>query len=279
MLKELDNGLRTYLNEITKTELLTAEEEVILAGQIAEGNEKAREHMIRANLRLVVKIARDYENYGVPLMDLISEGNIGLMKAVQRFDPAKGGKFSTYGAWWIKQSVKRALANQGKTVRLPVHMVDKLSKLRSITAYMTDELGRVPSDDEIAEEVGLPRQKIAMLRQAAQSVSSMDAPITDGETGTVGDFMSDDDASDPLDSLETKNLHTELEDLRTHLDEREARIIDARFGLDGSTPKTLEEVGQEFGVTRERIRQVQNIALEKMRKILRKKERGQTIAA
>jgi len=265
-----ENSLRIYLREISKTDLLTPAQEVELAEKIKNGDKKARAHMIKANLRLVVKIAQDYSNYGLPLSDLISEGNIGLMKAVERFDPEKGGKLSTYASWWIKQSVKRALANQSKTIRLPVHMVDKISRMRRISNMLAEDLGREPTDTELSEELGIPRKKLAMLKQAAQRPASLDAPVQEGETSAYGELIGDDHAIDPSLALENKNMHTQLDGLLDVLDEREQRIIDARFGLDGQNPKTLEEVGLEFGVTRERIRQLQNVALAKMRKNLRK---------
>lgn len=273
MAYQTESSLKLYLREIAKTPLLTPEQEVELAERIKMGDEEARSHMIKANLRLVVKIAQDYSNYGMPVSDLISEGNIGLMKAVERFDPEKGGKLSTYAAWWIKQSIKRALANQSKTIRLPVHMVDKIAKMRRIAAMMTEVLGREPSDEELAEEIGVPRHKLAMLRQASHRPTSLDAPINEGEATEYGEVISDDKAVNPLDNLADKNLHGELDGLLDILDERERRIIDERFGLDGRKAMTLEEVGREFGVTRERIRQLQNSALTKMRRALRKKEK------
>ena len=272
MALENDFSLRLYLREISQTPLLTPEEEVELAGRIKKGDIKARTHMINANLRLVVKIAQDYSGYGLPLPDLISEGNIGLMKAVERFDPEKGGKLSTYAAWWIKQSIKRALANQSKTIRLPVHMVDKIAKMRRISTMLAEVLGREPTDEELSEEIGLPRRKLAMLKQAAQRPTSLDAPVNEGEATQYGEIIGDESAEDPLATLEDKNLHGELDDLLAVLDKRERQIIHERFGLDGTTPLTLEEVGREFGVTRERIRQLQNVAIEKMRKALRRKE-------
>ena len=268
-----DSSLRVYLREISKTDLLTPAEEVELAARIKKGDKKARAHMIKANLRLVVKIAQDYSGYGLPLADLISEGNIGLMKAVERFDPEKGGKLSTYGSWWIKQSIKRALANQSKTIRLPVHMVDKIAKMRRISALLAECIGREPSDDELAEELGLPRRKLALLTRASQRPVSLDAPVNEDESIGLSDIIGDERAQSPLDALVDKNIHNQLDDLLEVLDEREHRIIGARFGLNGKKPMTLEEVGREFGVTRERIRQLQNVALEKMRKALRKKEK------
>lgn len=272
MATDHDSTLKLYLREISKTPLLTAEEEVKLAAKIKRGDKKARAHMIQANLRLVVKIAQDYSNYGLPVSDLISEGNIGLMKAVERFDPKKGGKLSTYAAWWIKQSIKRALANQSKTIRLPVHMVDKIAKMRRISAMLAEALGREPTDEEICEEIGLPRRKLAMLKQASQRPTSLDEPINDGEATRYSEIIGDERAENPLESLTDRNLQDELGELLEVLDQRERQIIGERFGLNGQKPMTLEEVGLEFGVTRERIRQLQNIALTKMRKALRKKE-------
>jgi len=273
-----DSSLRIYMREISKTPLLTTEEEVDLAARIKKGDKEARTLMIKANLRLVVKIAQDYSNYGLPLQDLISEGNIGLMKAVERFDPAKGGKLSTYGSWWIKQSIKRALANQSKTIRLPVHMVDKIAKLRRISRMLTEANGREPTDDELCEETGISRKKLTMLKRAAQRPTSLDAPVGDDESSSYSEIISDERAVNPLDALSDKNMQGELEDLLEVLNERESKIIDARFGLGGKTPMTLEEVGREFGVTRERIRQLQNIALDKMRKNLRKREKPMLIS-
>jgi RNA polymerase primary sigma factor len=269
---ELDGGIKIYLREIGKTALLTPAEEVQLADRIKKGDAAARAHMIQANLRLVVKIAQDYANYGLPLLDLISEGNIGLMKAVERFDPNKGGKLSTYAAWWIKQSIKRALANQSKTIRLPVHMVDKISKMRRVAMVLSEELGRDPTDDELSEEIGIDRGKLAQLKAASLRPASLDAPISEEDNTEFGEIVGDDSAQTPFELLSHKNMHNQLDGLLDVLDERERKIIDARFGLNGQKPKTLEEVGQEFGVTRERIRQLQNIALKKLRRALQKKE-------
>src|SRR6476620_1230449 len=201
-----DSSLKVYLREISKTPLLTPEDEVKLAKRIKKGDKAARLHMINANLRLVVKIAQDYANYGLPISDLISEGNIGLMKAVERFDPTKGGKLSTYAAWWIKQSIKRALANQSKTIRLPVHMVDKIAKMRRISTLLGEALGREPTEEELAEEVGLPARKLALLRQASYRPTSLDAPINEGEATEFGEVISDEKAVNPLDMLSDKNL-------------------------------------------------------------------------
>ncbi len=273
MAYESDSCLKFYLREISKTPLLTIAEETELAERIKMGDEAARTQMIQANLRLVVKIAQDYSGYGLSLSDLISEGNIGLMHAVERFDPEKGGKLSTYGAWWIKQSIKRALANQSKTIRLPIHMVDKIARMRRIASSLAESLGREPTDDELAEELGLPRQKIAMLKQASQRPTSLDAPINESDATEYGEVISDENATSPLDALSDKNLYGEISGLLSILNERERRIIDERFGLNGLKPMLLEDVGREFGVSRERIRQLQNSALEKMRKALMKKDK------
>ena len=267
-----DTNIGLYLREISQVPLLTPKEEIKLAAQIKRGNKKAREKMITANLRLVVKIAHDFSNYGLPLLDLVSEGNIGLMKAVERFDPMKGGKLSTYASWWIKQSIKRALANQSKTIRLPVHLVDKIGKIRRVSAQMTEELGREPSNDELAEELGLSEAKVAHLKNVAVRPASLDAKINADDDTAFGDLVSDDRAEDPFAALRDKDLREEVGDLLDVLDPRERKIISFRFGLGGGKERTLEEVGRKFGVTRERIRQLQNIALLKMRKALRKRE-------
>jgi len=272
-LEDTESGFQLYLRQIAQYQLLTPKEEIKLAARIKRGDKKAKDEMIRANLRLVVKIARDYANLGLPLLDLISEGNIGLMKAVERFDPKKGGKLSTYASWWIKQSIKRALANQSKTIRLPVHLVDKIAKVRRVALKMTEELGREPSDDELAEEIGMSSSKITQLKTAAIRPTSLDQPIGDDDGTEFIEIVGDEAAVDPFESLRDKDLREEVGDLLDVLDDRERKILNQRFGLDGKKPKTLEEVGVKFGVTRERIRQLQNIALLKLRKALGKKER------
>lgn len=271
--EDSDSGIKIYLREIGQIPLLTPEEEIELAARIKKGDKEARAKMIRSNLRLVVKIAHDYANLGLPLLDLISEGNIGLMKAVERFDPAKGGKLSTYAAWWIKQSIKRALANQSKTIRLPVHLVDKISKMRRVALQMSEELGREPTDDELAEEVGLSAAKVSQLKTVSIRPASLDAPISDDDSTEFGEIVGDMEAQTPFEKLRDQNLRDEVSELLSVLDDREKKIIYSRFGLDGGKAKTLEEVGKKFGVTRERIRQLQNIALMKLRRALQKKEK------
>ncbi|HEY1786690.1 MAG TPA: sigma-70 family RNA polymerase sigma factor [Verrucomicrobiae bacterium] len=267
-----DTAIKLYLREIGQVKLLTPLEEIELAARIKKGDKKAREQMIKANLRLVVKIARDYEGIGLPLLDLISEGNIGLMKAVERFDPKKGGKLSTYGSWWIKQAIKRALANQSKTIRLPVHLVDKISKMRRVGMKLQEELGREPTDDELADELGMTATRVRQMRLAAIRPASLDAPIGDEESNSFAEVVEDENATTPYEELEDKTVVNMLRDMVGHLDDREATILRYRFGLDGGTEKTLEEVGEKFGVTRERVRQIQNLALKKLRKMIEKLE-------
>jgi RNA polymerase primary sigma factor len=267
-----DTAIKLYLREIGQVKLLTPQEEIELAARIKKGDKKAREQMIKANLRLVVKIARDYEGIGLPLLDLISEGNIGLMKAVERFDPAKGGKLSTYGSWWIKQSIKRALANQSKTIRLPVHLVDKISKMRRTAMRLQEELGREPTDEELGGELGITASRVSQMRLAAIRPASLDAPIGDEDSNNFAEVVQDEAADTPYEQLEEKTVTRMLQEMVKTLDPREATILRARFGLDGGPEKTLEEVGEKFGVTRERVRQIQNIALKKLRKMIEKLE-------
>lgn len=270
--------LKLYLQEIAKTPLLTPEQEVTLAAKIKRGHKPSRDLMIKSNLRLVVKIAHDYKDFGLPLLDLISEGNIGLIKAVERFDPQKGGKLSTYAAWWIKQSIKRALANQSKTIRLPVHLVDKISKMRRTAMALTEELGREPTDEELAEELHMPVNKVSHLKTVSVRPASLNAPIgEDGDSTEFGEIVGDENARDPFETLREKARNLDLRRMVSDLDEREARIIKLRFGLDGEDERTLEEVGEMFGITRERVRQLQNIALSKMRKVMWEQERQKTV--
>jgi RNA polymerase primary sigma factor len=267
-----ETAIKLYLREIGQVKLLTPQEEIDLAARIKKGDKKAREQMIKANLRLVVKIAHDYENFGLPLLDLINEGNIGLMKAVERFDPAKGGKLSTYGSWWIKQSIKRALANQSKTIRLPVHLVDKIAKMRRTALKLQEVFGREPTDEELAEEMGMSASRVAQMRTAAIRPASLDAPIGDDESNNFAEVVQDENANTPYERLEEKTVTNMLREMVKTLDAREATILQYRFGLDGGSEKTLEEVGERFGVTRERVRQIQNIALSKLRKMIEKLE-------
>ncbi len=259
--------LQLYLNEIRRTPLLTAAEEVQLAMRIRRGDQAARDQMIKANLRLVVKIAYDYNHLGLPLLDLISEGNLGLIKAVERFDPGKGGKLSTYAAWWIKQSMKRAVANQSKTIRLPVHLIDRVAKMRRVVNRYLEEFGREPSTDEIAYEIGVPVNKIALLKTVSVRPASLDAPIgEDADARVLGDVVGDENARSPEEHLRDRALFDDLRTIVKSLDPREAEILNLRFGLDGGGEMTLEEVGRRFNITRERIRQLQDLALRQVRR-------------
>jgi len=269
-------SLDIYLKQISEIPLITVQEEIALAKQIAGGDEKAREKMITANLRLVVKIAQDYSNIGLSLLDLINEGNIGLMKAVERFDPSKGGKLSTYASWWIKQSIKRALANQSKTIRLPVHMVDRVTQIRKTTLYLTEKLGHEPTDDEIAEEMKIPVSRITHLKSVSKKPSSLDSPINNEEGSTLGDIVADDKSNSPVENLQSKSLIGDVDKVLSTLEPREADIIRLRFGLEGHDPQTLEEVGERIGITRERVRQLQEQAIRQLRRNMNKFEKQRT---
>ncbi|MEO6036332.1 MAG: sigma-70 family RNA polymerase sigma factor [Verrucomicrobiota bacterium] len=259
-----NDAFTLYLREIGQTPLITPAEEIALAALIKKGDKAAREKMIKANLRLVVKIARDYENYGLPLLDLISEGNIGLMKAVGRFDPNKGAKLSTYAAWWIKQGIRRAISDQSKTIRLPVHVGDKLLHIRRAEAKFENEFGRPPTDDELSSDLGMSAKRIAQYRKASISPTSLDATIGDTDS-TIAEVVADENAGTPYEHLEEKTDTWLIREVLPMLDPREREILQSRFGLDGDREKTLEEIGNKLGVTRERIRQIQEMALAKLR--------------
>lgn len=267
-----DAGLNKYLREIGRFPLLTPEEEIVLARKIKQGDTTARDRMIQANLRLVVTIAADYVDLGLPMMDLVSEGSIGLTKAVERFDPSKGAKLSTYAAWWVKQSIKLALSKQVKTIRLPVHLVEKISKVRRLALEMSHELGREPSDDELTEEIGMPVERVAELRNGSTRPASLEAVIDD-ESTQFGEMIAGEGAQTSYDWLRDQDLQLQLKDALHILDDREKKIVLQRFGLDGSQPKTLEQLGASIELTRERIRQLQTRALEKLHRALTKDSR------
>ena len=266
------DSLQLYLREIGQVKLLTPAEEIALAKRIKRGDKSAREHMIKANLRLVVKIARDYENLGLPLLDLINEGNIGLMKGVERFDPKKGAKLSTYASWWIKQAIKRALANQSKTIRLPVHVVDKVAHIRRAEMRLREVLDREPTDEEVASELGLDAKRVRRYRQASRAPVSLDAPIGDDDNDRVSEVVADPNAALPSEQLVYESDNALVQEILATLPEREREILAMRFGLNDGKERTLEEVGERFGVTRERIRQIQEQALKTIRKTMEKRD-------
>lgn len=268
------DALQLYLREIGEVKLLTPEEEIALARRIKRGDKRAREHMIKANLRLVVKIARDYEGLGVPLLDLVNEGNIGLMKGVERFDPRKGAKLSTYASWWIKQSIKRALANQSRTIRLPVHVVDKVAHLRRAESKLREALDRDPTDEELAEELQLKPRRVEQYRQASRAPVPLDAPMGDDESNHISEAVADPNAALPSDRLLQETDIDLLRKILATLPERERSILALRFGLEDGTARTLEEVGKRFRLTRERIRQIQEQALKKMRARIEERDRS-----
>jgi RNA polymerase primary sigma factor len=271
--KDLPAALQSYLKGIGETPLLNRNEEVKLARRVRRGDGRARELMIKSNLRLVVKIAADYNHCGLPILDLISEGNLGLMKAVDRFKPSRGVKFSTYACWWIKQSIRRALANQGKTVRLPVHLVDKIQRLRRVSSALGNELGREPTDAELADELQVETGRVTKLREVSAGTVSLDIAIgQEGEDGTLVDLLADPEAVDPTEEHTKDDLRDAVSRCLHFLNSRELQILQLRFGLGDSKERTLEEVGEQLHVTRERIRQIQNAALSKLRKRLLKEE-------
>ena len=265
--------IRSYLDQIGKTPLLTLEQETALARRVLKGDEAARQHMIQANLRLVVRIAKDYDNFGLPLMDLISEGNFGLIKAVERFDPDKGGKLSTYAAWWIKQAIKRALASNGKTIRLPVHMVDRIAQMRRVSNQLAKEIEREPTNEEIAQAMDIPLSKVVHMKSVANRAASLDQPVGEDGDATLGDLVKDESARTPFENLRGKSDLTEIAEMLAHLEPREAEVITLRFGLSGESPLTLEEVGELFKLTRERVRQLQQSALMQLRRMMTERQK------
>jgi RNA polymerase primary sigma factor len=268
----VDDPVRMYLKEIGRVALLTADEEVELAKRIEEGDEEARRKLAEANLRLVVSIAKRYVGRGMLFLDLIQEGNLGLLKAVEKFDYRKGYKFSTYATWWIRQAVTRAIADQARTIRIPVHMVETINKLMRISRQLLQEYGREPSIEEIADAMGMTEDKVREILKIAQEPVSLETPIGEEEDSHLGDFIEDEDVLAPVDAVSFYLLKEQLEDVLGTLTPREERVLRLRFGLDDGRPRTLEEVGQEFGVTRERIRQIEAKALRKLRHPSRSKK-------
>ena len=264
-----DDSVRLYLREIGKIPLLSAEEEMELARRIIEGDKKAKDKMAEANMRLVVSIAKRYSGRGLDFLDLIQEGNTGLLRAVEKFDPDKGFKFSTYATWWIRQAITRAIADQARTIRIPVHMVETINKLLRTQRRMTQELNREPTIEELSKELDMEPEKIEYVIKIKQDISSLDASVgRDGEDdeSALQDFIVDEDTVSPEDSATSQLLKEQVQDMLSSLSDREQKIVRMRFGLDNGKNHTLEEVGQEFAVTRERIRQIEAKALAKLRK-------------
>jgi len=266
------DSVRMYLKEIGKINLLTFEEEVDLAQQIEKGSASGREKLINANLRLVVSIAKKYIGRGLTFLDLVQEGNQGLMRAVEKFDWHRGFKFSTYATWWIRQAITRAIADQAKTIRIPVHMVETINKVYKATRALTQRLGHEPDIEQIAEEVGVSVEKVEEIYRISQDTTSLSTPVGDDEDSFLGDFIEDTTQMSPYEETSKELLRESIEEVLGSLDERETKVLSLRFGLMGETPKTLEEVGKIFNVTRERIRQIEAKALRKLRHPSRRKK-------
>ncbi len=268
----IDDPVRMYLKEIGKVPLLSAEEEIELAKKMDQGDEEAKRRLCEANLRLVVSIAKRYVGRGMLFLDLIQEGNLGLIKAVEKFDWRKGFKFSTYATWWIRQAITRAIADQARTIRIPVHMVETINKLIRISRQLLQELGRDPKPDEIAKEMDLPEEKVREILKIAQEPVSLETPIGEEEDSHLGDFIPDDDAPAPAEAAAFSMLKEQLIEVLDTLTPREQKVLRLRFGLDDGRARTLEEVGKKFDVTRERIRQIEAKALRKLRHPSRSKK-------
>ena len=267
-----EDPVRMYLKEIGNVPLLTSEEEVELAKRVEQGDEEAKKKLTEANLRLVVSIAKKYVGRGMPFLDLIQEGNMGLMKAVDKFDYTKGYKFSTYATWWIRQAITRGIADTGRTIRVPVHMVETINKTLRMTRQLLQELGREPTPEEVAAELGVPVSKVREVLKISRDPVSLDTPIGEEDDSHLGDFIEDDSAQSPADSAAFSMMREELDNALNSLTEREKQVVRLRFGLEDGRPRTLEEVGKEFNVTRERIRQIEAKALRKLRHPSRSKK-------
>lgn len=268
----IDDPVRMYLKEIGRVPLLTADEEIELAKRMEKGDEEAKRRLAEANLRLVVSIAKRYVGRGMLFLDLIQEGNLGLIKAVEKFDFRKGFKFSTYATWWIRQAITRAIADQARTIRIPVHMVETINKLIRVSRQLLQELGREPVPEEIAKEMDIPVERVREIMKIAQEPVSLETPIGEEEDSHLGDFIEDQDAPAPAEAASFILLKEQLEEVLETLTPREEKVLRLRFGLDDGRSRTLEEVGQEFGVTRERIRQIEAKALRKLRHPSRSKK-------
>ncbi len=268
----IDDPVKVYLKEIGRVPLLTPEKETALAMRIIEGDPRAKQRLSEANLRLVVSIAKRYVGRGMQFLDLIQEGNLGLIKAVEKFDYTKGFKFSTYATWWIRQAITRAIADQARTIRIPVHMVETINKVKKVSSQLLHKNGHEPSAEEIALELEMPVDKVREIMRVAQEPVSLETPIGEEEDSHLGDFIPDDDAPAPADAASHTLLKEQLEEVLGSLTDREAKVLRLRFGLEDGRPRTLEEVGKEFDVTRERIRQIEAKALRKLRHPSRSKK-------
>ena len=268
----IDDPVKVYLKEIGRVPLLTSEEEIELAIRISENDEEAKRRLSEANLRLVVSIAKRYVGRGMQFLDLIQEGNLGLIKAVDKFDYTKGFKFSTYATWWIRQAITRAIADQARTIRIPVHMVETINKVKKTNSMLLHENGRDPTAEEIAERLDMPVEKVREILRVAQEPVSLETPIGEEEDSHLGDFIPDDEAQAPVDAASMALMREQLAEVLKTLTPREARVLSLRYGLEDGNPKTLEEVGKEFNVTRERIRQIEAKALRKLRHPSRSKK-------
>ncbi len=267
------DSIQLYLRDIGQIPLLSPEEEIHLAKLVKKKNGEARRKMIRANLRLVVSIAKRYAHFGVPFLDLVEEGNIGLMKAVEKFDLAKGCKLSTYASWWIKQSITRALANQGKTIRIPMYMVEKITSMNKIAAELTQKHGKKPNDHDLAKVLGVPMKKIAEMRQISQGTSSLYASIGEEGAGELIDIVPDVDAIVPPKNVAANFMRQDLSELMEQLPPRESKVLCLRYGIEDGRAKTLEEIGDDLDISRERVRQIESLAVKRLRKMLKEQKR------
>ena len=270
--KIINDPVRMYLREIGRIPLLKREEEISLAQGVDRGDKESKSRLTQSNLRLVVSIAKKYMGRGMSFLDLIQEGNKGLIRAVEKYDWTKGFKFSTYATWWIRQAITRAIADQARTIRIPVHMVERINKLIRTQRRLTQELGREPTDEEVGDELEIEPERVREILKIAQKTTSLETPIGDEEDSLLGDFIPDDRTASPYEMTSRQLMHENLEEALSGLTDREAKVLQMRFGLNGSKPLTLEEVGKNFGVTRERIRQIESKALRKLRHPSRKKK-------
>lgn len=270
----MNDSLKTYFKDIKKIPLLSAEEEIDLSNRIKSGDNKAKEKMIKSNLRLVINFAKRYRNFDIPLMDLIEEGNMGLMKAVIKFNPKRGYRFSTYASWWIRQYINRALANQGKIIRLPVYMVENILRYKKVSEELAYKLGRKPSQPEIAKKMKVTVEKLNEIDSIVTKITSLEAPIGENQTGQLGDLIEDETASSADQQLAGFMAREKIDELLSKMKPREREIIELRYGLKDDRKRTLQEAAKKFGLTRERVRQIEEATLKKLKKIVSKEEKA-----